>query len=77
MRACCASLPSASSPMLCANPDHLVERGDRLVCCAGALAQIYAEDGGEVVYAGKPYAPIYELAEETIAGIAGRTVREE
>jgi HAD superfamily hydrolase (TIGR01459 family) len=60
--------------MLCANPDHLVERGHNLVYCAGALAQIYAEDGGEVVYAGKPYAPIYELAEETIAGIAGRKV---
>lgn len=60
--------------MLCANPDHLVERGHRLVYCAGALAQLYAEDGGEVIYAGKPYAPIYELAEETIAGVAGRPV---
>ena len=58
--------------MLCANPDHLVERGHNLVYCAGALAQIYEEDGGKVIYAGKPYAPIYELAEETIAGIAGR-----
>ena len=60
--------------MLCANPDHLVERGHSLVYCAGALAQLYEEDGGEVIYAGKPYLPIYELAEETIAGIAGRKV---
>lgn len=60
--------------MLCANPDHLVERGHRLVYCAGALAQIYAEDGGEVIYAGKPYPPIYELAEETIAELARRKV---
>ena len=60
--------------MLCANPDHLVERGHNLVYCAGALAQIYEEIGGKVIYAGKPYAPIYELAEETIAGIAGRKV---
>lgn len=60
--------------MLCANPDHLVERGHSLVYCAGALAQIYEEDGGKVIYAGKPYAPIYELAEETIAGLAGRKV---
>jgi HAD superfamily hydrolase (TIGR01459 family) len=60
--------------MLCANPDHLVERGDRLIYCAGALAQIYAEDGGEVIYAGKPYPPIYELAEETIAELAERKV---
>lgn len=60
--------------MLCANPDHLVERGHTLVYCAGALAQIYEDDGGKVIYAGKPYAPIYELAEETIAGIAGRKI---
>ena len=60
--------------MLCANPDHLVERGHTLVYCAGALAQIYEEHGGEVIYAGKPYAPIYELAEETIARLAGRKV---
>jgi len=60
--------------MLCANPDHLVERGRSLVYCAGALAQIYEEDGGKVIYAGKPYAPIYELAEQTIAGLAGRKV---
>ena len=60
--------------MLCANPDHLVERGRRLVYCAGALAHIYAEDGGKVIYAGKPYRPIYELAEETITSLAGRKV---
>jgi HAD superfamily hydrolase (TIGR01459 family) len=60
--------------MLCANPDHLVERGHDLVYCAGALAHLYEEDGGEVIYAGKPYAPIYDLSEETIAGIAGRKV---
>jgi HAD superfamily hydrolase (TIGR01459 family) len=60
--------------MLCANPDHLVERGHNLVYCAGALAHLYAEDGGEVIYAGKPYLPIYELAQETIAGLAGRQV---
>jgi HAD superfamily hydrolase (TIGR01459 family) len=60
--------------MLCANPDHLVERGQRLVYCAGALAKLYAEDGGEVIYAGKPYPPIYELAAEIIAERAGREV---
>jgi HAD superfamily hydrolase (TIGR01459 family) len=61
-------------PMLCANPDHMVERGHRLVYCAGALAQIYAELGGSVIYAGKPYAPIYHLAVETVAELAGRTL---
>ncbi|HVK42893.1 MAG TPA: TIGR01459 family HAD-type hydrolase, partial [Phenylobacterium sp.] len=48
-------------PMICANPDIVVQRGDRLIYCGGALAQRYAELGGEVVMAGKPYAPIYDL----------------
>ena len=48
--------------MICANPDIVVERGDQLVWCAGALAQAYEAIGGDVIYAGKPYAPIYDLA---------------
>ena len=48
--------------MVCANPDIVVERGDELVYCAGALADAYATLGGEVLYCGKPYAPIYEAA---------------
>ena len=48
--------------MVCANPDVVVERGDQLVYCAGAVADRYAAAGGEVLYAGKPYAPIYEQA---------------
>ena len=67
-------LAAKKLPMICANPDHLVERGDKLVYCAGALAAIYEQMGGNVVYAGKPHAPIYELAQETIAGVAGRAV---
>ena len=61
-------------PMICANPDHMVERGDRLVWCAGALAALYEKEGGPVVYAGKPYAPIYFLAFETIDALAGDAV---
>jgi HAD superfamily hydrolase (TIGR01459 family) len=49
-------------PMICANPDVVVERGDKLVYCAGAIADLYAAAGGEVTYAGKPYRPIYEQA---------------
>jgi HAD superfamily hydrolase (TIGR01459 family) len=49
-------------PMICANPDIVVERGPTLVYCAGALADAYGKLGGEVIYAGKPYAPIYDLA---------------
>lgn len=60
--------------MLCANPDHMVERGHRLVYCAGALAEIYEAFGGSVIYAGKPYPPVYELALETICNLAGTTV---
>jgi HAD superfamily hydrolase (TIGR01459 family) len=48
--------------MVCANPDVVVERGDRLVFCAGAVADLYGEMGGEVLYAGKPYRPIYDQA---------------
>jgi HAD superfamily hydrolase (TIGR01459 family) len=48
--------------MICANPDVVVERGDKLVYCAGAVADLYAAAGGEVIYAGKPYRPIYDQA---------------
>ena len=48
--------------MICANPDLVVERGDRLVPCAGALALAYEEIGGDVYYAGKPHRPVYEAA---------------
>ena len=49
-------------PFVCANPDIVVERGDRLIYCAGAIADLYAAAGGEVIYAGKPYRPIYDQA---------------
>ena len=48
--------------MVCANPDVVVERGDRLIYCAGALADAYKALGGEVYYAGKPHRPLYQLA---------------
>jgi HAD superfamily hydrolase (TIGR01459 family) len=48
--------------MVCANPDMVVERGDRLVYCAGAIADLYQTLGGEVLYAGKPHRPIYDCA---------------
>ncbi|WP_084418179.1 TIGR01459 family HAD-type hydrolase [Henriciella litoralis] len=49
-------------PMICANPDIKVRIGDKLVWCAGALAQIYEEEGGQVIYPGKPHDAIYRLA---------------
>jgi HAD superfamily hydrolase (TIGR01459 family) len=47
---------------ICANPDIVVELGDTLFYCAGALAQLYEAMGGTVIQAGKPYAPIYDRA---------------
>ncbi|MGF0521308.1 TIGR01459 family HAD-type hydrolase [Agrobacterium pusense] len=47
-------------PMICANPDLVVERGERIIPCAGAMAAYYEQLGGEVRIAGKPHAPIYE-----------------
>jgi HAD superfamily hydrolase (TIGR01459 family) len=48
--------------LICANPDIVVERGDRLIYCAGAIAELYLELGGEVLFYGKPHRPIYERA---------------
>jgi HAD superfamily hydrolase (TIGR01459 family) len=61
-------------PFICANPDIVVERGDRLIWCAGALARAYEEIGGVAIYAGKPHAPIYELALARAAKIHGKPV---
>lgn len=61
-------------PMICANPDIQFRQGDRLIWSAGALAAIYAEEGGQVVYPGKPDDPIYRLALEKTAAILGRDV---
>lgn len=57
-----AVLHGRGLPMICANPDIVVERGDRLLYCAGAIADRYRDLGGEVTYAGKPHRPIYERA---------------
>src|ERR1700709_9006 len=51
----------------CANPDIVVERGDRLIYCAGAIAELYRELGGEVIFYGKPHPPIYQRAMQLAA----------
>ena len=58
-------------PMIVANPDIVVERGERLIWCAGALARDYRAIGGETRVAGKPHAPIYEAALAMIADARG------
>jgi HAD superfamily hydrolase (TIGR01459 family) len=66
-----AEMRARSLFMVCANPDIMVERGDTLVYCAGALADAYAALGGAVLYCGKPHAPIYDVALATAAGVRG------
>ena len=61
-RATCEAIRARNLPFLCANPDIVVERGAQIIHCAGAIAQIYEELGGEVIYAGKPYKPVYDAA---------------
>ena len=53
-------------PMLCANPDLVVDMGETRIYCAGALAALYEGMGGEVLYFGKPHAPVYDLARERL-----------
>ncbi len=60
-------------PMVCANPDIVVQLGDRLVYCAGALAERYEAMGGAVIIAGKPNPPIYDLAYDRIEALRGAT----
>ncbi|MDO6726032.1 TIGR01459 family HAD-type hydrolase [Cognatishimia sp. 1_MG-2023] len=55
--------------LLCANPDIVVDRGEVREWCAGALAQLYTEMGGESLYFGKPHPPIYDLARRRLAAI--------
>jgi HAD superfamily hydrolase (TIGR01459 family) len=55
--------------LLCANPDIVVDRGERREWCAGAVAQLYTEMGGESLYFGKPHPPIYDLARRRLTQI--------
>lgn len=56
-------------PLLCANPDIVVDRGGKREWCAGALARLYTEMGGQSLYFGKPHPPIYDLAHRRLAAI--------
>ncbi|CAN7611236.1 TIGR01459 family HAD-type hydrolase [Mesorhizobium sp. LjRoot246] len=67
-------LRARNLPFICANPDIVVERGERIIWCAGALARDYAQLGGRTLIAGKPYTPIYDLAMKEVAELLGRPV---
>ena len=60
--------------LICANPDRVVQKGDNLIYCAGAIADLYEELGGKVIMAGKPFAPIYDLAIIEAESLLGRPV---
>jgi len=62
--------------MLCANPDLVVHRGERLLYCAGSLAQAYEGLGGSVIYYGKPHLPVYESALAALGAVLGHRPRQ-
>ena len=66
------ALAARGLTMLCANPDLVVHRGDRLLYCAGSLAGAYEALGGQVIYYGKPHLPVYESARAALGAILGR-----
>ncbi len=61
-------------PIVCANPDIVVLIGNRRIWCGGALAERYAQMGGQVLYAGKPHLPIYDLCFDEITRLQGKPV---
>jgi HAD superfamily hydrolase (TIGR01459 family) len=67
-------LRSRNLPFICANPDIVVERGDRLIWCAGALARDYSQLGGRTLIAGKPHRPIYEASVAAAEAVRGKPV---
>ena len=71
-RAALAAPAARGLEMICANPDRVVQRGDRLIWCAGALADLHAALGGRILIAGKPAGPIYQLALDAAARLLGR-----
>ncbi|PLX33936.1 MAG: TIGR01459 family HAD-type hydrolase [Hyphomicrobiales bacterium] len=63
--------------MICANPDIVVDKGDQRLYCAGSLARLYEQLGGHAVYAGKPYAPVYEMTLKRFSALSGAPAKPE
>ncbi len=59
-------------PLICANPDIQIHRGNRLEWCAGAIARDYEAMGGTTLIAGKPHYPVYEAAQTKAEGVLGK-----
>jgi HAD superfamily hydrolase (TIGR01459 family) len=69
-----AQMRARDLTMICANPDKIVKKGDRILWCAGKLAEIYQGLGGKVLMAGKPFTPIYDLALAEASRLARRSI---
>lgn len=69
-----AAMAARRLPMICANPDLVVDRGGRNVPCAGSIGVAYERIGGAVTYPGKPHAPIYDAALEMAEGLTGARI---
>lgn len=63
---------AASMPLLCANPDLVVERAGRLIPCAGAIADLYERIGGTVTWVGKPKPLVYDHAVAALSSARGK-----
>ena len=63
---------NAELTLLCANPDIIVDYGDKRLYCAGALAEAYEAMGGKTMYFGKPHPPVYDLARRRLAALGTR-----
>jgi len=70
-RATLLSAKARGLKLLCANPDVVVDLGDKRLYCAGAIAQAYDAMGGRSLYFGKPHPPIYDLARRRVAALPG------
>ena len=62
---------AAGLPLLCPNPDRTVQFGDKVIYCAGAVAEKYENMGGEVIWVGKPYPMVYQRARAMLAEMTG------
>ncbi|NKB52692.1 MAG: TIGR01459 family HAD-type hydrolase [Rhizobiaceae bacterium] len=72
-----SDLAARQIPFICANPDLVVERGERMIYCAGSLAKLYDELGGQTFVAGKPHSPIYNLAMKRLEEINGTAMSQD
>lgn len=73
-RATLEAMLARKVPLICANPDIVVERGHKLIPCAGAIADLYERMGGPVTWVGKPFPLVYDVARREVERILGRSV---